>query len=329
MTPDPVPFCIAQDMVAARPNPRKVYGRYLFAALRSPVVQEQIGQMHVGSLIPHFKKGDFHRLLVPMIDPDAQRFIGDLYFNLSAKIDLNRRMNSTLEAIAKTLFESWFVDFDPVRTKSQGRQPSGMDAKTAALFPDRLVDSPIGLVPEGWSVGRLDDALLLQRGFDLPAREQVPGPFPVVYASGPSSTHHKAMVKGPGVTTGRSGTLGQVFLVHDDFWPHNTSLWVKEFRRSGPAHAYFLLRAISFGQFNAGSAVPTLNRNHVHSLPVVLAPQPIIDSFEMAAMTLLRRHHRNVNESHRLVAVRDALLPKLLSGELRVDEADRLVEVAT
>src|SRR5437773_8883281 len=104
LVPDPVDFCIAQDMVAVRPDPKRVYPNYLLAVLRSPAIQEKIEQMHVGTLIPHFKKGDFDKLLLPIPAREAQKFIGDVYFSLSAKIDANRRMNATLEAMARALF---------------------------------------------------------------------------------------------------------------------------------------------------------------------------------------------------------------------------------
>ena len=95
LVPDPVDFCIAQDMVAIRANEARVYPKYLFAVLRSRLVQNRIGQMHVGTLIPHFKKGDFDKLIIPFPDRDYQRFIGKMYFDLSAKIELNRQMNET------------------------------------------------------------------------------------------------------------------------------------------------------------------------------------------------------------------------------------------
>ena len=121
LVPDPVDFCIAQDMVAIRADSKKIYPRYLLAVLRSPVVQERIGTMHVGTLIPHFKKGDFDKLLIPVPDRVEQEFIGDFYYELSAKIDLNRRMNETLEAMARALFKSWFVGLRP--RPRQSRKP--------------------------------------------------------------------------------------------------------------------------------------------------------------------------------------------------------------
>src|SRR5690606_38757786 len=150
LVPDPVDFCIAQDMVAVRADKNKIYPKYLFAALRSPIVQNQIANMHVGTMIPHFKKGDFDKLLIPMSPAHIQRAIGDFYFSISERISLLRETNKTLEAIAQAIFKSWFVDFDPVRAKMEGRQPEGMDEETAALFPDSFEESELGLIPSGW-----------------------------------------------------------------------------------------------------------------------------------------------------------------------------------
>ena len=190
-----------------------------------------------------------------------QRAIAHILGTLDDKIELNRRMNETLEAMARALFKSWFVDFDPVRAKAEGRDP-GLPKPLADLFPDSFEDSELGEIPKGWKVGPLEEALVLQRGFDLPVTLRTPGLYPVLAASGPSGTHNEFMVRGPGVTTGRSGVLGNVFYVDSDFWPLNTSLWAKEFRHSRPAYAFHLLRGIDLALFNAGSAVPTLNRNH-------------------------------------------------------------------
>ena len=107
---DPVDFCIAQDMVAIRADESKIYPKYLFAVLRSDSIQQEIEGLHVGSLIPHFKKGDFDDLKIPIVEPKLQEFIGNQYFDLSLKIDLLHRQNQTLEAMAETLFRQWFVE---------------------------------------------------------------------------------------------------------------------------------------------------------------------------------------------------------------------------
>jgi type I restriction enzyme, S subunit len=166
--------------------------------------------------MPKLTQGNMNRMLAPVPLIDEQRAISHILGTLDEKIELNRRMSETLEAMARALFKSWFVDFDPVRAKTEGRDP-GLRPDIAGLFPDRLVDCELGEIPQGWRVGRLDEVLVLQRGFDLPTLERTPGLYPVIAASGPNGTHNQFMVRGPGVTTGRSGVLGNVFYIHEDF----------------------------------------------------------------------------------------------------------------
>lgn len=328
LAPNPVDFCIAQDMVAIRANEPKVYSKYLFAVLRSDEAQRRIVNMHVGTLIPHFKKGDFDKLFLPIPPRPAQELIGDLYFDLSARIDLLQRTSTTLESIAQALFKSWFVDFDPVRAKQAGREPEGMDAATAALFPAEFEESALGLIPKGWHVGTIEDLLVLQRGFDLPAPQRTEGQFPILAASGPSGGHHEAMVKGPGVTTGRSGVIGNVYFVHEDFWPLNTSLWVKEFRLATPIFAYQFLKTLDLKRLNAGSAVPTLNRNHVHAQPALLPPPEVIAAYTAVVSALFAHARANEKRAKTLSAVRDTLLPRLISGKLRLPESAQQLDEA-
>ena len=205
-----------------------------------------------------------------------------------------------------------FTSTPAVRTECMCQiLPPHAASATAALFPEHLEDSPPGHIPKGWEVGRLDDVLTLQRGFDLPTPDRTHGKYPVMAASGPNGCHDKFMVRGPGVTTGRSGVLGRVFFIHGDFWPLNTSLWVKEFKRVSPAYAFHLLRGLDFEMFNAGSAVPTLNRNHVHNLPVVMPPKNIVEAFNAQVMPLMKRQKANEDQSRTLATLRDTLLPKL------------------
>jgi type I restriction enzyme S subunit len=121
---------------------------------------------------------------------------------------------------------------------------------------------------DDWRDTTLGDFLTLQRGFDLPQNDRVDGPYPVIASTGPVGTNREAMVKGPGVVIGRSGSLGGGQYIREDFWPLNTTLWVKEFNGNDPRFCYYLLKSIDFTKYNAGSGVPTLNRNHIHPLPV-------------------------------------------------------------
>lgn len=123
-----------------------------------------------------------------------------------------------------------------------------------------------------WQLLPLGQVATLQRGFDLPNQERTAGKIPVISSSGPSDWHSEAKVKGPGVVTGRYGTIGQVFYVEDDFWPLNTTLWVKDFHGNLPRFIYYLLQTIDFHQFNDKSSVPGVNRNHVHAYKVRVPP---------------------------------------------------------
>lgn len=302
--------------VTPHPDVDRTFFFYLLRYLKPNFVEIARNKQTTG--LGHVTKRDLENINVALPSLAEQKSLAAVLGALDDKIELNRRMNATLEAIARALFQSWFVDFDPVRAKLDGRQPAGIDSATAALFPNEFKDSDLGQIPQGWEAGRLDDALTLQRGFDLPSSERTQGKYPVLAASGPNGCHNKFMVRGPGVTTGRSGVLGKVFFIHGDFWPLNTSLWVKEFKRVSPAYAFHLLRGLNLEVFNAGSAVPTLNRNHVHNLPVVTPPQRIVEAFDARVMPLMKLQQANESESHTLAALRDTLLPKLLNGDLGI-----------
>jgi restriction endonuclease S subunit len=308
---------LTQDTVKLefRSDERAQVCSYLYWVLRTPQYRDYCEGRAMGSAVVALSRDDFLDFPVPPFS-GIRPGIVELLERIEEKIELNRRMNATLEAMARALFQSWFVDFDPVRAKLDGRVPVGLDPDTAALFPEHFEESALGPIPQGWEVGSLEDVLTLQRGFDLPTPDRTHGKYPVMAASGPNGCHDKFMVRGPGVTTGRSGVLGRVFFIHGDFWPLNTSLWVKEFKRVSTAYAFHLMRGLGFEMFNAGSAVPTLNRNHVHRLPVVIPPKPIIKAFDSQVMPLMKRQKANEDQSRTLATLRDTLLPKLLSGEL-------------
>lgn len=136
------------------------------------------------------------------------------------------------------------------------------------------------------------------------------------------------MAQGPGVVTGRSGVIGKVFFAHDDYWPLNTALWIKEFKRATPAYAFYLLQTMDLTRLNAGSAVPSLNRNHVHSQLAVIPPTRLIASFTDLAVPLLQRIRANDEHSQSLAELRDTLLPRLISGKLRLPEAQEQIQEA-
>ncbi|HIA0882091.1 TPA: restriction endonuclease subunit S [Salmonella enterica subsp. enterica] len=314
---------------------RKEYFYYLFK-------QNTLRYLDSGSAQSQITINDLSNIEVVAPLPEVQDSIIERLRNLDKKIVINTSINQTLEQMSQTLFKSWFVDFDPVidnaldagnpipealQSRAELRQKvrNSADFKPLptdvhALFPAEFEETELGWVPKGWEIGKLQDLLILQRGFDLPSTQRNIGLHPIIAASGYTGTHDIAMVKAPGVVTGRSGVLGNVFLILEDFWPLNTTLWVKELKHATPCYGYELLKMIDFSSFNGGSAVPTLNRNHIHNLDYLLPPRNLIEKFELFSMSLHRRVHEFQKQTQTLISLRDTLLPKLISGELSLED---------
>ncbi len=301
-----VEVCLGQRTVLIRTDRKKLNPQYLTYLMLGDEIQGKILSMSNGATVHHLNMKDIRELEMPPTPGLAvQNRIASI---LSAYDDLianNTRRIKILEDLAQMLYREWFVNF---------RFPGHRKVK--------MVESAVGPIPEKWRVGRLEDAIVLQRGFDLPTAQRIPGHVPIIAATGLNGTHSVAKVKGPGVVTGRSGSLGTVMLVWEDFWPLNTALWVKEFRQSSPVHAYFTLQALDLKGFNSGAAVPTLNRNDIHGLPTILPEREILISFNEYTVPLfmLKRNLESKNTSLR--TTRDFLLPKLISGEIPVAAAE-------
>ncbi len=348
LTPDPVNFCIAQDMVAVRANPDLVYPAYLFAALRSEEVQTSISNMHVGTLIPHFKKGDFDKLQIPIPNRETQVFIGDFYLDLSRKIDLNRRMNETLEAIARALFKDWFVDFGPVRAKAEGRHPPGLAPDIAALFPEALDDED---KPVGWTSHPLSDFFdLIGGGTPRTAEPSYwGGPIPwfsvtdvphgsdvfvvetekTITQVGLDNCSARLLPISTAIITAR-GTVGKLAMVGRPMAMNQSCYGISG--RSGwpPYFTYFLLKnAVDRLQSNShGSVFDTITRSTFDGVQGVRPDQRLGAEFDGIVGPLMARILANVEESRTLGALRGLLLPKLMSGEIRVCDAENVVEAA-
>ena len=179
-----------------------------------------------------------------------------------------------------------------------------------------------GEIPSGWTLASLREIAPLQRGFDLPTSSIRPGPYPVVYSNGVLVHHHRAMVEGPGVVTGRSGTIGKVHFVDEDYWPHNTSLWVTSFRGNDPKFVYYLYCYINLARMLSGSGVPTLNRNDVHQY-MAARPPPAEQRTIAAALSdvdgLLAALEELIAKKR---AVKQAAMQQLLTGSTRLPGFD-------
>lgn len=250
-----------------------------------------------GAAMPILNKSAFSRIVLQVPQKKYWVSIGNLLSTYDDLIENNCRRISLLEQSAQLLYREWFVYL---------RFPGHEHVKVA------------NGVPEGWEPKPLGDLLTLQRGFDLPAAERIEGEFPIYAATGINGYHNKAMVTGPGVITGRSGSLGTVLYSPTDFWPLNTTLWVKEFKRVSPEFARFLLSGLNLAQFNGGVAVPTLNRNDVHRIEVLLPPKTLLDDFTDVVLVQLQQIENLNQYNNKLREARDLLLPRLMNGEIQV-----------
>ena len=163
-----------------------------------------------------------------------------------------------------------------------------------------------------WEQRKLGEVAPLQRGFDLPVSQMISGPYPVVMSNGVGGWHSKYAVKGPGVVTGRSGTIGGLQYIEGDFWPHNTSLWVTSFNSNEPKFIYWLYSSMNLERFGSGSGVPTLNRNDVHDqligVPCNIAEQRQIGAFFDCLDSLITLHQRKYDK---LCVLKKSMLDKM------------------
>jgi len=244
---------------------------------------------------------------------------------LDDKIELNRRMSETLEAMARAIFQDWFVDFGPTRAKMEGHEPY-LAPEIWALFPDALVDSEIGRLPSGWSQERLDEVLELSYGKALRARDRVPGSVPVYGSGGITGYHNVALVEGPSVIVGRKGTVGSLYWEGEPFHPIDTVFYVNPKDGVPLTYCYYLLQNLGLRDMNTDAAVPGLNRNNAYRLTFPWGPSELLKQFDSIVSGLRDKIQLHKDESRTLAKLRDLLLPKLMSGEIRVGEADALME---
>jgi len=347
LVPDPVNFVIAQDMVAIRANEEVIDPLFLFAALRSPDVQAQIKNLDVSGVIPHFKKTDFDKLLLPYPNRHTQKEIGRIYFELCAKIELNRRMNETLEAMARALFKSWFVDFDPVRAKAEGRDP-GLPKSLADLFPNSFEDSELRDIPKGWEPGPFAGTIEILGGGTpktsspeywngaIPWFSIVDAPSDTdvwvidtekkITQAGVENSSTQILPVGTTIITAR-GTVGRIALVGVPMAMNQSCYGLRGKADMHGYYTYFATRQLvsSLQQRAHGSVFDTITRDTFAGVTVVIPPPHLVEAFEKIVSPTLDRIRAGLFVSSTLAALCDALLPKLISGELRINDAERII----
>ena len=295
-----------------------VSAEWIALCLRSPFSQHLLGSRANTTVQTTINLKDLRALPIPM-PPEGERLaITEMVGAIDDRITLLRETNTSLEAIAQALFKSWFVDFDPVHAKMQGRAPEGMDQATAALFPDSFEESELGLVPKGWKPVRLDSFIELAYGKALKSDTRRPGSVPVYGSGGITGWHDTALVSEASVVVGRKGTVGSIYWENRPFFPIDTVFYVKASKPLTYCHQ--LLMTLGLDDMNTDAAVPGLNRENVYRLQVPDVSSGVVDAFDDIVSALRGSIDRNNDQAQSLSDARDALLPRLISGQLRLSE---------
>lgn len=278
-----------------------------------------------------------HRVRIPLLP--EQRAIASILGALDDKIDLNRRMNETLEAMARAIFKSWFVDFDPVRAKAEGKQPFGMDAETAALFPDRLVDSELGPIPEGWEVGTIAEDFNLVMGQSPPGEtynEDGAGvpffqgkrdfgtrfPSRRVFCTAP--TRHAIANSTLLSVRAPVGTVNQAW--EDCAIGRGLASLMHKENLAEFTYQVGLNLQDEFEVYDGdGTVFGSINKGELSKLKVIRPNGVVRSGYECKITSASRQLRLNTEESRTLAELRDLLLSKLLSGEIRVKDAEKMV----
>ena len=314
---------LAQRLITLRGRNDILHNTFLKFLMLSQYVQSQLRARATGTTVTGIRQSELRKVNLPLPPLPEQKAIASILGALDDKIELNRRMNETLEATARAIFKSWFVDFDPVRAKAEGRRPAGMDAATAALLPDSFEDSPLGEIPAGWQIATLDAFARVTSG-KRPGRRYDTrcdrASVPLYGGAGPMAYVEESLYETPILITGRVGTLGMVFRVDSPCWPSDNTLVIVPSRRENLEYVYHVLSREDLAGLNRGSTQPLLTQTDLRHITFVHPGDTMVRRFHALVEPLYVKLGHNKRESRTLAAIRDALLPKLLSGELRVKD---------
>jgi len=252
---------------------------------------------------------DLARIPVPVPSLSEQQSISKILSDLDSKIELNQQMNKTLEAIGRAIFKHWFIDFEFPNEEGEPYKSSGGKTK----------DSELGEIPTEWDIRTVGDVMELAYGKALRDDMRLHGTIPVFGSNGQIGWHDEKLVDGPGIIVGRKGNPGIVKWSQTDFFPIDTTFYVvpKHLIRS----MHYLFYALQFQNLHslaADSAVPGLNRNIVYTNKLVVPSPKILEAFDSRIRMLYAKVHVNDEQSRVLTEIRDSLLPKLMSGKIRV-----------
>jgi type I restriction enzyme S subunit len=275
-----------------------------------------------------------------------QKAIAHILGTLDDKIELNQQMNRTLEGIARAIFKSWFIDFDPVRAKMDGRQPAGMDAETAALFPDEFEDSPLGKIPKGWEVGILGDIADNPRRSIHPENIKPETPYiGLEHMPRQSIALYNWGVAADVNSNKYEFNQGEILFGKLRPYFHKVGVAVLNgvcstdilvIKPKNPLYFGFVLANVSSQDFvnytditSTGTRMPRANWKDMSLYKSIIPPAKISEIYNKLVVFTTQRIRSNIFEFQALSSIRDTLLPKLLSGEIRIKDAEKVLEEVT
>jgi type I restriction enzyme S subunit len=257
-------------------------------------------------------------LILP-VRKEEQASIAKILSDLDSKIETNHHMNKTLEAIGRAVFKRWFVDFEFPNEEGKPYKSSGGE----------MINSELGEIPKDWEVKSVGDVLELAYGRALKETVRQAGSTPVYGSNGQIGWHNEKLVKGPGIVVGRKGNPGTVLWSETDFFPIDTTFYVvpKDTAKS-LYYLFYVLKNQGLASLSADSAVPGLNRNIVYMNPILVPTPTTLSQFDAIIRGLFYKVQNNNEQIAILSQLRDSLLPKLMSGKIRVPVSRENVEVS-
>lgn len=251
-----------------------------------------------------------------------QRAASRVLRDIDAKRVLNFEVSNTLEALAGTIFKSWFIDFDPVRAKMAGESPFGIDAETAALFPDSMEDSELGEIPTGWTHEQLGSFARVSGGKQLSKDEFVPGgDVPVLGGAGEMGFTNKSNADGFVITVGRVGVnCGRFVANNGPTWVNNNASRVVPSEAGHEEWLLLALQSLDLDDIKKGAAQPFVSNRDLLEKRIVLPTSEVLESFSSIVKPIFRFNENVKNQNVLLASLRGALLPRLISGELEIPE---------
>jgi len=306
-------FSVWSPLALLRPKSTTLDGKYLYYCIQSELIQYQIKLFSNFNTQQNIGMRDIENLYIPDLPIVQQKSIARFLDRKTAAID-------TLIAKKQRL----------IQLLEEKRTALINQAVTKGLNPNApMKDSGsdwIGETPTHWEVRQLKYLCVLQRGFDLPSQERKEGHYPIYGGGGITGYHNTAMVQAPGIVTGRYGTVGEVYLVEEPFWPLNTSLYVKEFWGNSPTFIKYLLSVIPIKSYSAKSAVPGVDRNDLHIIPVARPPREeqdlIVQYLEQASDYKQRMTETIERQIEKLQEYRRSLITAAVTGKLEISEVE-------